>query len=160
MGFKLSSASGDFFTDTGLDEFSAQFPPKLGFQQVVSYGWQFTSPSVGSAGKFEQLGCKQPLSHLSQPSVVKRQDLDFVQDNLLYLAISTKGAKNRSQSTKKCSFFAQTLFLWYSPQRHGPALADDELTTVRKNLETINVEVTSDLVRSLIFGSAVSKYIF
>ncbi|CAH3016232.1 unnamed protein product [Porites evermanni] len=29
---------------------------------------------------------------------------------------------------------------------HGPTLADDELTTVRKNLETINVEVSSDLV--------------
>ena len=35
-------------------------------------------------------------------------------------------------------------------QRHGPILADDELTTVRKNLETISVDVSSDLVSSLV----------
>ena len=43
------------------------------------------------------------------------------------------------------------LFVWIFPQHHGPTLADDELTTVRKNLETINVEVSSDLVRRFIF---------
>lgn len=43
------------------------------------------------------------------------------------------------------------MFVYIFPQHHGPTLADDELTTVRKNLETINVEVSSDLVRGFIF---------
>ena len=43
-----------------------------------------------------------------------------------------------------------TMFLVLCAQRHGPTLADDELTTVRKNLETISVDVSSDLVSSLV----------
>ena len=43
-----------------------------------------------------------------------------------------------------------TMFLVFCAQRHGPTLADDELTTVRKNLETISVDVSSDLVSSLV----------
>lgn len=46
------------------------------------------------------------------------------------------------------------------PQHHGPSLADDELTTVRKNLETINVEVSSDLVRGFIFVILKSRLSF
>ena len=42
------------------------------------------------------------------------------------------------------------MFLVLCAQRHGPTLADDELTTVRKNLETISVDVSSDLVSSLV----------
>jgi len=54
-------------------------------------------------------------------------------------------SRSREQQCR-CSIKDELQRLLQANERHGPALADDELTTVRKNLETINVEVTSDLV--------------
>lgn len=55
--------------------------------------------------------------------------------------------KYRSREQQHRSYIKDELQrLLQANERHGPALADDELTTVRKNLETISVEVSPDLV--------------
>lgn len=51
-----------------------------------------------------------------------------------------------SEQQHRCYIKDELQRLLQANERHGPVLADDELTTVRKNLETINVEVSSDLV--------------
>ncbi|KAJ7375677.1 Dynamin-like 120 kDa protein, mitochondrial [Desmophyllum pertusum] len=54
-------------------------------------------------------------------------------------------SRNREQQCR--SYIKDELQrLLQANERHGPVLADDELTTVRKNLETISVAVSTDLV--------------
>lgn len=55
--------------------------------------------------------------------------------------------KYRSREQQHRSYIKDELQrLLQANERHGPVLADDELTTVRKNLETISVDVSPDLV--------------
>ncbi|RMX56889.1 hypothetical protein pdam_00022710 [Pocillopora damicornis] len=55
--------------------------------------------------------------------------------------------KYRSREQQHRSYIKDELQrLLQAHERHGPVLADDELTTVRKNLETISVDVSPDLV--------------
>ncbi|XP_044178142.1 dynamin-like 120 kDa protein, mitochondrial isoform X3 [Acropora millepora] len=55
--------------------------------------------------------------------------------------------KSRSREQQhRCYIKDELQRLLQANERHAPMLADDELTTVKKNLETINVEVSSELV--------------
>ncbi|KAM7443155.1 Dynamin-like 120 kDa protein [Porites harrisoni] len=54
-------------------------------------------------------------------------------------------SRTREQQCR-CHIKDELQRLLQANDHHGPTLVDDELTTVRKNLETINVEVSLDLV--------------